>query len=84
MCPQRKGKAVIALRPQMRWVLLLFRLVLSLWPRAAVFQSIVSSLAFPAWPRYFAAAAYKLGMAGIWYQWLYLFATPFQQFFLVM
>ena len=24
-----------------------------------------------------AGAAYKLGMAGIWYQWLYLFATPF-------
>ena len=24
-----------------------------------------------------AGAAYKLGMSGIWYQWLYLFATPF-------
>lgn len=24
-----------------------------------------------------AGASYKLGMAGIWYQWLYLFATPF-------
>jgi len=24
-----------------------------------------------------AGAAYKLGMGGIWYQWLYLFATPF-------
>ena len=24
-----------------------------------------------------AGASYKLGMSGIWYQWLYLFATPF-------
>ena len=24
-----------------------------------------------------AGASYKLGLGGIWYQWLYLFATPF-------